>query len=452
VGGDEGLSAVHVVALALPALTPLSVEDAAALALSALGVASGPSAGMGAIAGGLWLSYGAGLVRLETILSPTALSANATSSLFAADARAPPPVLADTPFALFRERFAPGGASEPASSLTLAMETTPGGFINLSVSIPWRGGLRFRLPAAIVSIESFAAAHRALLSGGPSSVFCPPGTAWPLPVPLGHVSVTTPSARSAAVAAAASAYSALAALSIDATGAANNSALSSWLDRVNATVDELVAVNVSADDDPYGVLTGYGGEYAAYSDASKRLRVPSPAPTAAPEAPLNVTAATAAAQAIAGGGGGLALPPTLIALVAEALNAVDRKNYTRDATEPAPAGYFSLSGTAFPCAAGTFSGRVGSFVRHCAVCPAGSACPEGARAPTPCGEGYFAPAGSPACEKCPGNAADVVATVSADEAAKEWPVYVPASGEPGARGLPSAEGGRACRTSRACCF
>lgn len=451
---DESVSAAHIVALALPTLTALSDDDANALALSALGVAGGPSAGAAAVAGGLWLHYSAGMMRLDTVLSPAALDENVTSLLFAAAARSPAPVLADTSYQLFRSHYAPGGASAPASSLTLAVKKTAGGWLNASVSIPWRGGVRFRLPAAQVPVESFAAAHRALLSGGPSSIFCPAGTAWPLAVPLGHTSVTTSRARDAALAAAAGAYNALVTLNLNATRMSNSSVLERYRNRTDASVayDPLSDADVAnmTDDDPYGIRNGYGGEYDSYDDPTKQLRVPSPAPTAAPRSLLNVTAALEAAKVIQGTNGSGATPPsTLIELVAEALAAVDR-NLTRDATVPSERGWYALSGVTHPCAPGTYSGKAGGFSRHCTVCPAGFACPEGSAEPSPCGAGQFAPSGSPACEQCPGDAEDTVAAVSAREAARQWPLF--SGGEAGLKGLPVAEEGLACKTSRACCF
>ena len=454
VRGDEDVSAGHIVALALPSLSALSDEDAAALALATLGVAGGPTAGAAAVAGGLWLHYSAGMVRLDTVLSPSALDDNVTSSLFAAAARSPAPVLADTPFELFRTSFAP---SASASSLTLAVKKTAGGWLNASVTIPWRGGVRFRLPAAQVPVESFAATHRALLSGGPSSIFCPAGSAWPQAVPLGHVSVTSHRARDATLAAAAGAYYALVVLNLNASvSVSNNSALERYLNRTDPNiVDELLpaAVDVAntTDDDPYGILNGYGGEYDFYDDPSKQLRVPSPAPSTAPRTPLNVTAALEAAKMLQGtNDSSVTPPPVLVALAAEAL-AVVARNLTRDTTMPSEPGWYALSGIAHPCAPGTFSGKVGGFSQRCTVCPAGFACPEATAVPSPCGSGQFAPPGSPACEKCPGSSAEeTVAAVSAQEAARQWPVFT--NGDAGIKGLPAAQGGLACKTSRACCF
>jgi hypothetical protein len=59
------------------------------------------------------------------------------------------------------------------------------------VSLPWEAGVRFRLPAVAVPIDSFASMHRLLARGGPASVYCPAGSGWPTPVPAGFYSITT---------------------------------------------------------------------------------------------------------------------------------------------------------------------------------------------------------------------------------------------------------------------
>lgn len=58
--------------------------------------------------------------------------------------------------------------------------------IVLPASIPWESRSRSRLPPLAVPVDSFAALHRLLLVGGPSAVYCPPGSGWPLPAPAGH--------------------------------------------------------------------------------------------------------------------------------------------------------------------------------------------------------------------------------------------------------------------------
>jgi hypothetical protein len=60
----------------------------------------------------------------------------------------------------------------------------------LPVTVPWEAGVRALLPPMTVPVESFALLHRLLLEGGRSSVWCPQGTGWPVPVPAGHYSVT----------------------------------------------------------------------------------------------------------------------------------------------------------------------------------------------------------------------------------------------------------------------
>jgi hypothetical protein len=76
-----------------------------------------------------------------------------------------------------------GGNVGPPQGVRVAL--LPGGGANFSATIPWRGGLRLRLPHSAVNVESFAATQRALLQGGPTSVYCPPGSGWPAPVPPG---------------------------------------------------------------------------------------------------------------------------------------------------------------------------------------------------------------------------------------------------------------------------
>ena len=68
----------------------------------------------------------------------------------------------------------------------------------LVVSVAWEAGLRMRLPPLIIPIDSFAANHRSLLAGGPGGVYCPAGTGWPVNVPAGYVSTSTPAAAAAA--------------------------------------------------------------------------------------------------------------------------------------------------------------------------------------------------------------------------------------------------------------
>jgi hypothetical protein len=66
-------------------------------------------------------------------------------------------------------------------------------------SLPWDGGVRWRLPELAVPVDSFAATHRLLLRGGPFAVYCPQGSGFPSRVPLGHYSITTPGSAAALV-------------------------------------------------------------------------------------------------------------------------------------------------------------------------------------------------------------------------------------------------------------
>lgn len=69
--------------------------------------------------------------------------------------------------------------------------------LNYTVTIPWRAGVRFRLPPMIIPLPSFSGTMRHLLQGGPSSVFCPEGTGWPKFVPSGWYSTTSEFAKNA---------------------------------------------------------------------------------------------------------------------------------------------------------------------------------------------------------------------------------------------------------------
>lgn len=68
--------------------------------------------------------------------------------------------------------------------------------LHLPLSIPWEAGVRLRLPVAAVPVDSFAAVHRLLVAGGPSAVWCPPGSAWPRSAPAGWYTTTNGSASS----------------------------------------------------------------------------------------------------------------------------------------------------------------------------------------------------------------------------------------------------------------
>jgi hypothetical protein len=69
--------------------------------------------------------------------------------------------------------------------------------LNYTVTIPWRAGVRFRLPPMFIPLPSFSGTMRHLLQGGPSSVYCPAGTGWPKSVPSGWYSTSSELAKNA---------------------------------------------------------------------------------------------------------------------------------------------------------------------------------------------------------------------------------------------------------------
>jgi hypothetical protein len=69
--------------------------------------------------------------------------------------------------------------------------------LNYTISIPWRAGVRFRLPPMIIPLPSFSSTMRHLLQGGPSSVYCPVGSGWPKDVPVGWYTTTSELAQNA---------------------------------------------------------------------------------------------------------------------------------------------------------------------------------------------------------------------------------------------------------------
>lgn len=89
--------------------------------------------------------------------------------------------------------------------------------LNYTSTIKWRSGLRFRLPPMMIPLQSFAAIRRQLLQGGPSGVYCPVGSDWPRPVPLGYYSNTSEAAVAAPVNGSTAASSALLALQYNET-------------------------------------------------------------------------------------------------------------------------------------------------------------------------------------------------------------------------------------------
>ena len=102
---------------------------------------------------------------------------------------------------------------------------------NFTASIPWNGGQRLKLPSFTLPIDSFAAMHRALLVGGPTAVYCPAGSPWPVPVAPGLVSNSSALALSAVLAAAATASA----------GSASALAEAAAAFAANATADGVVA-------------------------------------------------------------------------------------------------------------------------------------------------------------------------------------------------------------------
>jgi hypothetical protein len=63
--------------------------------------------------------------------------------------------------------------------------------IHVNVSYPWSTGIRLKLPSITMAVDSLVPLHRMLIQGGPSAVYCPAGSAFPQPVPLGHYSINT---------------------------------------------------------------------------------------------------------------------------------------------------------------------------------------------------------------------------------------------------------------------
>lgn len=128
-----------------------------------------------------------------------------SSRLLTLSSLVPPAYLADVTLA---NLYAQAGGN--GVTLQVSGPSVVGGPLNFSATIPWRSGVRFRLPALTVPAESFAKTQSALLSGGPSAVYCPVGSEWPVPAPAGAVSTTSRAARAAALAAAAAAAAELA--------------------------------------------------------------------------------------------------------------------------------------------------------------------------------------------------------------------------------------------------
>jgi hypothetical protein len=94
----------------------------------------------------------------------------------------------------------PSGGGSTGGGYGLRPDAGNATTLNYTVTVRWRNGVRFRLPPVIAPLPSFAATMRHVLQGGPDAVYCPAGTGWPLPVPLGHGSNTTADALAAALA------------------------------------------------------------------------------------------------------------------------------------------------------------------------------------------------------------------------------------------------------------
>lgn len=374
----------------------------------------------------------------------------------------------------------PYAEDAPAPGLVLRLLPPAGarGLRDVALTLPWRAGVRFRQPSLTVAIESVAASARALLVAGAAGVYCPRGTGWPVNVPPGYVSTTSDAALRAAYGlaggldAARGGYNttALAGAALLAYLTANSTAYAADAGARGGGVGggiggppvPAIGGNTSDPDAPWlNAWPGYGQwpGYAARGGAD-----------------ANGTAATGAG-------------PDARALAA--WTTADARNHTRDAVAPAPPGAWAAGGVAHPCAAGTFSADAGRAAPCAAPCPAGFACPQGSRAPAPCAEGTYAPAGSPRCLACPGARAPGALEPTNEEASGEdsaGPPPPPAredayAGEPAGAGdaraaaaaraarsparprldvevgaggdagaLPSTPRGMArCRTARACC-
>ena len=87
-----------------------------------------------------------------------------------------------------------GNLQQPGAILGI-----PGQPYNFTATLPWRAGLRLLLPDISVPLFSFASTQRALLRGGPASVYCPAGSSWPSPIPQGSFGTTSAAALSALI-------------------------------------------------------------------------------------------------------------------------------------------------------------------------------------------------------------------------------------------------------------
>jgi hypothetical protein len=151
-------------------------------------------------------------------------------------------------------------------------------------------------------------------------------------------------------------------------------------------------------------------------------------------------------------------------------------NVTRDGVAPAEPGWFAVAGVRHPCHGGTYggggsgdggnasAGAATTSSRHCAgYCPAGHACPPRSAAPTPCGDGTYAPPGSPACIACPPPSTLLTLPgasdpVDADDPGARAAAAALASAAGSAAGNAAAVAGRSasdaarrCRHARHCC-
>jgi len=131
----------------------------------------------------LSFSYRRQALSISSVLPSNALSAGMTATLSASDTNS---------LELHRNGALGqvSGWGRSTGSLIATLNASDGSH-NFTATIPWRSGLRFKLPVLTQPIESLAAIHNALLYGGPASVYCPSGVDWPLPVPAGAYGITS---------------------------------------------------------------------------------------------------------------------------------------------------------------------------------------------------------------------------------------------------------------------
>jgi hypothetical protein len=188
--------------------------------------------------------------------------------------------------------------------------------VNYTVTIPWRAGVRFRLPPVVAPLPSFAAVMRHVLVGGPAAVYCPTGTEWPIPVPLGHVSNTSAVAVAAAPGAPANHTRDAVALAPRGAFAVAGIAHPCPPGRFGATAGLAVRTCTAwcppAHACPEGTADPIPCPDGTYASAGAAACTPCPGATAAADAAARTAAAAAAAAgggAGGGGGGGGGPPP-----------------------------------------------------------------------------------------------------------------------------------------------